>query len=481
MSDTDLTAQSTAFRNAISVIEGVEPRIAQAIRSELRDQRSSLKLIASENYASTASLLALGNWLSDKYAEGTIGHRFYAGCQNIDTVESVAAEHARELFGAQHAYVQPHSGIDANLVAYWAILAHRVQSPALDKAGVKSVYDLNDAQWASLRAELGNQRLMGLALDAGGHLTHGYRPNISGKMFDQHCYSTDPQTGVLDYAQVAQQVKEFKPLILVAGYSAYPRLINMAKMKEIADSVGAVLMVDMAHFAGLVAGKVATGEYDPVAYADVVTTTTHKSLRGPRGGLVLCTDEFKDAVDKGCPMVLGGPLSNMMAGKAVALAEARKPEFQTYARNIVDNAVALAEGLKKRGAKLVSDGTENHIVLLDVGSYGITGRQAEGALLESGIVTNRNSIPNDPNGAWFTTGIRFGTPALTSRGLGVAEMDTIAEMVDTALKATKPGTTSKGAPSKAQYVMQESVAARVHAQADELLAPFPLYPEVDLG
>ena len=473
--------ESQAFRAAIEVVEGVEPRIAEAIRAELRDQRASLKLIASENYASTATLLALGNWLSDKYAEGTSGHRFYAGCQNIDTVEDTAAEHARELFGAEHAYVQPHSGIDANLVAYWAILATKVQDPAIAAAGVKGIADLSDEDWTKLRHDLGNQRMMGLALDAGGHLTHGFRPNISGKMFEQRSYTTDPETELLDYDQVRAQAKEFKPLIFVAGYSAYPRLIDMAKMKEIADEVGAVFFVDMAHFAGLVAGKVATGDFDPVPFADVVTTTTHKSLRGPRGGLVLCKEEFKESVDKGCPMVLGGPLSNMMAGKAVALAEARKPEFADYAQRIVDNAKALADGLLKRGARLVSGGTDNHIVLLDVTGYGLTGRQAEGVLLESGVVTNRNSIPNDPNGAWFTSGIRLGTPALTSRGLGVDEMDRIASFIDTALKAAKPGTTSKGAPSKAQYVMQEGVAAKVHGAADELLQPFPLYPHVDLG
>ncbi|MDO5698329.1 MAG: glycine hydroxymethyltransferase [Dermatophilus congolensis] len=477
----ELSKESQAFRAAIEVVEGVEPTIAGAIRSELKDQRASLKLIASENYASPAALLAMGNWLSDKYAEGTSGHRFYAGCQNIDTVEDTAAMHARELFGAQHAYVQPHSGIDANLVAYWAILANKVQTPALEKAGVKSVYDLSEADWTQLRADLGNQKAMGMALDAGGHLTHGFRPNISGKMFNHMVYTADPETQMLDYDVVRQQAKEFKPLIFVAGYSAYPRLINMAKMKEIADEVGAVFFVDMAHFAGLVAGKVVTGEYDPVAYGDVVTTTTHKSLRGPRGGLVMCTEEFKEDVDKGCPMVLGGPLSHAMAGKAVALAEARKPEFQQYAQNIVANAKALADGLLSRGAKLVTGGTDNHLVVLDVTSYGLTGRQAETALLESGVVTNRNSVLNDPNGAWFTSGIRLGTPALTSRGLGTDEMEQIADMIDVVLKATKPSTTAKGEPSKAKFTMEDGVAAKVNDRANELLKPFPLYPEVDLG
>src|SRR4051812_37339118 len=295
---------SAAYESALKVIESVEPRIAAATRQELADQRDSLKLIASENYASPAVLLTMGTWFSDKYAEGTIGHRFYAGCQNVDTVEALAAEHARELFGAPYAYAQPHSGIDANLVAYWAILATRIEAPGLAEFGARGVNDLSEADWETLRAKLGNQRLLGMSLDSGGHLTHGFRPNISGKMFHQRSYGTDPETGLLDYAAVAAAAREFKPLVLVAGYSAYPRRVNFAKMREIADEVGATLMVDMAHFAGLVAGKVFTGDEDPVPHAHVTTTTTHKSLRGPRGGLVLATKEYSDAVDKGCPMVL---------------------------------------------------------------------------------------------------------------------------------------------------------------------------------
>lgn len=287
-------AESTAFRSALEVIRAVEPRVADAIGAELTDQRESLKLIASENYASPATLLAMGNWFSDKYAEGTVGRRFYAGCQNVDTVEALAAEHARELFGAAHAYVQPHSGIDANLVAFWAVLADRVESPALKKAQVRHVNDLTEADWFALRRELGNQRMLGMSLDAGGHLTHGFRPNISGKMFDQRSYGTDPETGLIDYDRVAEAAREFKPLILVGGYSAYPRKVNFRILREIADSVGATFMVDMAHFAGLVAGKVFTGDFDPVPHAHIVTTTTHKSLRGPRGGMVLCQPELAD-------------------------------------------------------------------------------------------------------------------------------------------------------------------------------------------
>ena len=467
--------ETTAFQAGLQVIDAVEPRIGAAIRAELTDQRESLKLIASENYASPATLLAMGNWLSDKYAEGTIGRRMYAGCRNVDTVETIAAEHARELFGAEYAYVQPHSGIDANLVAYWAILAARVEAPALKQLSARSVQDLSDDDWESLRHELGNQRLLGMSLDAGGHLTHGFRHNISGKMFHQNSYGVNAATGLLDYDALRTQAREFRPLIIVAGYSAYPRLINFRLMREIADDAGAVLMVDMAHFAGLVAGKVARGDFDPVPFADVVTTTTHKSLRGPRGGIVMATSQFAEFVDRGCPMVLGGPLPHVIAAKAVALAEARQPEFQTYAARIVDNARALAEGLAKRSGTVVTGGTDNHLVLLDVSSYGLTGRQAEQALLDSGIVTNRNSVPKDPNGPWYTSGIRLGTPALTTRGLGTAEMDTIAGLIDSVLTATQAG------QSKARYDLDQQLAHSVAGQAADLLAGYPLYPGVDLS
>jgi glycine hydroxymethyltransferase len=477
----DSNAVSTAYRSALDVIASVEPRIAEATRAELADQRASLKLIASENYASPAVLLTMGTWLSDKYAEGTIGHRFYAGCQNVDTVESLAAEHARELFGAQYAYAQPHSGIDANLVAFWAILATRIEAPALAAAGVKNVNAMEEDDWERLRGEFGSQRMLGMSLDAGGHLTHGFRPNISGKMFHQRSYGTDPKTGLLDYDKVAEAAREFRPLVLIAGYSAYPRRVNFAKMREIADEVGATLMVDMAHFAGLVAGKVFTGDEDPVPHAQITTTTTHKSLRGPRGGMVLADGEFSDAVDKGCPMVLGGPLGHVMAAKAVALAEARRPEFATYAQSVADNAKSLADGFMSRGAKLVTDGTDNHIVLLDVSNFGLTGRQAEAALLDSGVVTNRNSVPADPNGAWYTSGIRLGTPALTSRGFGADEFDTVAELVVDVLSNTTPAAAQDGKASKARYRLAEGVADRTKAASAEMLAAHPLYPGLDLA
>ncbi|MCO7221141.1 glycine hydroxymethyltransferase [Klenkia sp. PcliD-1-E] len=472
---TTTSRESVAFQTALEVIAEVEPTVAAAIGQELADQRSSLKLIASENYASPAVLLAMGNWMSDKYAEGTPGRRFYAACQNIDAVERLAADHATALFGADHAYPQPHSGIDANLVAFWAILAHRVEAPALAEAGVKNVDAMGAEDWARLRRSLGDQRMLGMSLDAGGHLTHGFRPNISGKMFEQASYGTDPATGLIDYAALRAQAQEFRPLILVAGYSAYPRLVDFAAMREIADEVGATLMVDMAHFAGLVAGKVLTGDFDPVAHADVVTTTTHKSLRGPRGGMVLCTEEYAPSVDRGCPLVLGGPLGNVMAAKAVAFAEARRPEFADYAQRIVDNSRALAEALLRRGVTLVTGGTDNHLVLADVSGAGLTGRQAEAALLESGLVTNRNAVPGDPNGPWYTSGVRLGTPALTTRGLGTAELAEVGDLMADVLEAT----TAEG-DSKVKFRIADGVAERTRARAAEIVGAHPLYPGVEL-
>ena len=471
----DAARASLAFQAGIDVIRAIEPVIADAIVGELGNQRSQLKLIASENYASPAVLLAMGNWLSDKYAEGTPGHRFYAGCEFVDVVERRAVQLATELFGADHAYVQPHSGIDANLVAFWAILAKQVETPELAALGMKHVNDATPDQWETLRRTLNNQRMIGMSLDTGGHLTHGFRPNISGKMFNQRSYGTDPTTGLLDYASVRDLALEFKPLVIVAGYSAYPRRINFATMREIADEAGATLMVDMAHFAGLVAGKVFTGDEDPIPHAHVVTTTTHKSLRGPRGGMVLCTDEYAEFVDKGCPMVLGGPIGNMMAAKAVALAEAKQPSFQTYAQRIVDNARAVANGLLSRGCTLVTGGTDNHLILLDVtSSFGLTGRQAESALLDAGVVTNRNSIPGDPNGAWYTSGVRMGMPALTTIGLGPDESDEVADIIVEVLR----GTAGTG---KAKYTLTEGLVAASRARCAELLGRFPLYPGLDLS
>src|SRR5215831_7702538 len=320
-----LSSDTLAFAAAIDRVARVLPDVAESILQELRDQRSKLKLIASENFASPAVLLAMGNWLSDKYAEGAPGHRFYAGCDNVDAIESKAAELAKNLFGADHAYVQPHSGIDANLVAFWTVLTHRVENPELERLGKKAVGELSPEEWESLRRELGNQKMMGMALDSGGHLTHGFRPNVSGKLFRYSAYGVHPETCLLDYDAVRKRAKEERPALLIAGYSSYPRRVNFRIFREIADEIGATLMVDMAHFAGLVAGRVFTGDDDPVKHAHIITTTTHKTLRGPRGGLVLCQKGLADIVDRGCPLVLGGPLPHVMAAKAVALREASEP------------------------------------------------------------------------------------------------------------------------------------------------------------
>jgi glycine hydroxymethyltransferase len=474
------TVESAIYQQILAVVAGVEPRVAQATAQELSDQRASLKLIASENYASLPTLMAMGTWLSDKYAEGTIGRRFYAGCRNIDTVEAVAAEHARALFGADYAYVQPHSGIDANLVAYWAILSRRVESPTLQRLGAATVNDLADADWEALRREFNTQKVMGMSLDAGGHLTHGFRHNISGKMFQQRSYGTDPTTGLIDYQALRQAARDWRPLILVAGYSAYPRRVNFARMRQIADEVGATLFVDMAHFAGLVAGGVFTGEDNPIPYAHIVASTTHKSLRGPRGGFVLATPEYAEAVDRGCPLVLGGPLGQVMAAKAVAFAEARTAAFRSYAAQVASNAQALAEALTRRGVPLVTGGTDNHLILIDVSGFALTGRQAEAALLEAGIVTNRNAIPRDPNGAWYTSGVRIGTPALTTRGFTAADFDHVGDLIAQVLRSTAPAQGPQG-PSKAKFILADGVAQRVSARARELLADHPLYPGLDLS
>lgn len=325
---------AAAYFAALDTVAAVSPVAATAVVRELQDQRHSLKLIASENYSSLATQLAQGNLFTDKYAEGYPGHRFYAGCDNVDAVESEAVELAKRLFGADHAYVQPHSGADANLVAFSAILSARVQAPALERLGLEDPSKATPEQWDAIRSELNGQRLLALDYYSGGHLTHGYRHNISARLFDVATYAVDRTSGLLEMETIRRQAREFRPLILLAGYSAYPRRINFRELREIADEVGAVFMVDMAHFAGLVAGKAFTGDFDPVAHAHIVTTTTHKTLRGPRGGMVLCKAEFAEWVDKGCPAILGGPLPHVMAAKAVAFREALRPEFERYTKQV---------------------------------------------------------------------------------------------------------------------------------------------------
>ena len=469
------------FYAAVDAMRAVDPFVAKHVVQELADQRSNVKLIASENYSSLAVQQAMGNLLTDKYAEGYPWHRFYAGCDNVDAIEEHGAKLARDLFGASHAYLQPHSGADANLVAFLAILATRVESRLLDRFEVKNVSALSEEQFAQLRAELNNQRMLGMDYYSGGHLTHGYRFNISARMFDARSYTVDRETGLLDLDALRAQVQELRPLILLAGYSAYPRKIDFARMREIADEVGATFMVDMAHFAGLVAGKVFTGAYDPVPHAHIVTSTTHKTLRGPRGGIVLSSVEYADAVDKGCPAVLGGPLPHVMAAKAIALQEAAQPAFAEYAARIVDNAQTLAAALQKHGMTVATGGTDNHIVLADVAaSYGLTGRQAESVLRTVGMTLNRNSLPFDVNGPWYTSGLRLGTPAITTLGMGSAEIEEIADVMTTALRATTPVVTN-GTPSKAKYVIEPQAEAEARSRMAALCQEFPVYPEIDLS
>ncbi len=472
---------SLGFYASIDAMRGVDPVVAERVVQELSDQRSNIKLIASENFSSLAVQLAMGNLLTDKYAEGYAGHRFYAGCDNVDAIEARGAEIARELFGAEHAYLQPHSGIDANLVAFLAVLATRVENGLLERLGAKNVSALSDEQFAQLRAELHDQRLLGMDYYSGGHLTHGYRFNVSARMFDARSYSVDRATGLLDLDALRAQVHEVRPLILLAGYSAYPRKIDFARMREIADEVGAIFMVDMAHFAGLVAGKVFTGAYDPVPHAHVVTSTTHKTLRGPRGGIVLSNAEYADAVDKGCPAVLGGPLAHIIASKAIALREASRPAFREYAARIVENARTFAESLQRHGMTVATGGTDNHLVLADVAtSYGLTGRQAESALRTAGMTLNRNSLPFDANGPWYTSGLRLGTPAVTTLGMGAAEIEEIAEVITNVLRATTPVVTN-GTPSKAKYVTEAHAEAEAKSRIAALCQKFPVYPEIDLS
>lgn len=476
----NLNPAMTAYVANLQMVSKVAPEIAADIVNELENQRNHLKLVASENYCSLSTQLAMGNLLTDKYAEGYPEHRYYGGCVNIDAVENTAAHEAEELFGADYAYVQPHSGADANLVAYWAILSKTVETPTLEELGVKSLNDLTSEQFDELRHKFGNQKLMGLDYSCGGHLTHGYKMNVSARMFESHPYGVDRETGLLDYDAIEKQAMEVKPLILLAGFSAYPRKINFRRFREIADKCGAVLMVDMAHFAGLVAGKVLTGDYDPVKWADIVTSTTHKTLRGPRGALILCKKEFADYVNKGCPMVLGGPLGHVMAAKAVALKEARTPEYQKYAQNVVKNAQALAESCKSYGMPLQTGGTENHLMLVDVTVYGLTGKQAEAALFACGVTANANALPYDKNGAWWTSGIRIGTPGLTTLGMDTEDMKEVASIIDFVLRGTKPGVTKDGKKAKGKIELDPEVETKAKERVKALLSKHVLYPELDL-
>lgn len=377
-----------------------DPEVMEAIELEINRQREHLELIASENFVSSQVMEAMGSQMTNKYAEGYPGRRYYGGCEFVDKVENLAIDRLKKLFGADHANVQPHSGSNANLGVYFAVL----------KPGDK---------------------VLGMNLSQGGHLTHGSPVNISGTYFNFVAYGVDKETEMIDYDEVRQIALKEKPKMIVAGASAYPRIIDFAKFREIADEVGAYLMVDMAHIAGLVAAGL---HPNPVPYADFVTTTTHKTLRGPRGGAILCKEEYAKAIDKAIfPGIQGGPLMHVIAAKAVSFGEALKDEFKEYQKQVVKNAKALAEALKERGFRLVSGGTDNHLILLDVRNRGLTGKRAEELLEQVNVTTNKNTIPFDPESPFITSGIRIGTPALTTRGMKEEEMKRIGEIMDLAL------------------------------------------------
>ena len=453
---------------------------AEQFNKELDMQRKTLKLIASENYCSLIALFSHANLFSDKYAEGCIGKRFYSGCEQLDAIEDDAVTILKRVFKVDHAYVQPHSGADANLVAYMAVIGKFIEEKGLDAFSdqgkrPKNIMSLSQEEFFKLRSRLNGLKMLGMDLNAGGHLTHGYRMNISSLLFEPHYYGVDQTTGLISYDEIATIAKREKPQLIVAGYSAYPRKIDFALMRSICDEVGATLMVDMAHFSGLVAGGVWKGKYDPAKYADIITSTTHKTLRCPRGGIVLCKEAYKPYVDKGCPHVLGGPLGQVIAAKGVAFRELETPEFKDYAHQVVRNAQALAQALVEGGAKILTGGTDNHMVIIDVEeSFGLNGRQAEKALLAIGISLNRNTIPNDKNGPWYTSGVRLGTPACTTRGLKEDDMKQIGQWMCSHLHAVKPDP-----DSKANYYVDNAKETEMASAVQNMLLQFPLYPELD--
>lgn len=401
-----------------------DPEIGNAVRAEYNRQRRGIELIASENVVSEAVLLAAGTVLTNKYAEGYPAHRYYGGCQCVDVVERIAIRRACELFGAEHANVQPHSGSQANTAVYVALL-----NPG--------------------------DTVLGMSLADGGHLTHGSPVNLSGKYYHFVPYGVDAQTGRIDYDELERLAKEHKPKLIVAGASAYPREIDFARMAEIAHGVGAYLMVDMAHIAGLVAAGL---HMSPVPYADVVTTTTHKTLRGPRGGLILCKEELAKAIDKAIfPGIQGGPLLHIIAAKAVCLGEALKPSFKEYQEKLLENSKAFADALLKEGFDLVTGGTDNHLCLIDLRPMNTTGRDMEVRLDEVGITVNKNAIPNDPQKPNIASGIRVGTAAVTTRGFGVKEMQLVAHLMGQVARDF------------------EGNRDAVRAAVDELCDRFPLY------
>lgn len=466
---------SLAKKLELMALENTDPELHKSILSELKDQRTYLKLIASENFSSLAVQGVMGNWLTDKYAEGYPNHRFYAGCENVDEIENIAIERAKKLFQAEHAYVQPHSGADANLIAYVAILKAKVEHEFLHEIGEKNLQNLNQDDWEKLREIMLSQTMLAMDYKTGGHISHGYRMNVSANLFRTVYYGVDEHTNLINYDEIRSLALKHKPLFIIAGYSSYPRKINFQKFREIANEIGAVLMVDMAHFAGLVAGKVYINEYNPVPYADIITTTTHKTMRGPRGGLILCKQWLADFVDKGCPYVIGGPLENMIAAKAVCFKEALEEDFSRYAQKILENSNLLAKELINLGLEVVTKGTENHMVLVDVNkTFNINGRVAEKALRECGLTVNRNILPFDRQGPWYTSGIRIGTPAITTLGMGENEVKIIARLIFKVLSAVKTIP-----ESKTKYELNEGVASEVKHEVENLLNKFPLYPKIE--
>lgn len=382
--------------DSINQIAQKDPAVAEAIAAEYERECDGIELIASENVVSTEVLMAAGSVLTNKYAEGYPGKRYYGGCDCVDVVENIARERAKQIFGAEHANVQPHSGSQANTAVYIALL-----NPG--------------------------DTVLGMSLAHGGHLTHGSPVNLSGLYYHFVPYGVDEQTHRIDYDEVERLAKEHRPKLIIAGASAYPRAIDFARFSQIAKKVGAYLMVDMAHIAGLVAAGL---HQNPVPYADVVTTTTHKTLRGPRGGMILCREELAKKIDKAIfPGIQGGPLMHIIAAKAVCFGEAMTPEFKAYQKNVVDNAATLAQALLNNGFSLVSGGTDNHLILVDLRNFNITGKELEHRLDEVHITVNKNAIPNDPQSPFITSGIRLGTPAVTTRGFGAAEMVQIADMI----------------------------------------------------
>lgn len=406
-----------------------DPEIVEALNLELKRQRDNIELIASENIVSEAVLETMGTVLTNKYAEGYPGKRYYGGCEYVDIPEQIARDRAKELFGAEHANVQPHSGAQANLAVYLAVL----------KPG---------------------DTVLGMNLAHGGHLTHGNPANASGLLYNFVAYGVNDQTFTIDYEELRKAAFKHRPRLIVAGASAYPRAIDFEKIGQIANDVGALFMVDMAHIAGLVAG----GEHqNPVPYAHFVTTTTHKTLRGPRGGLILCRKAWAAAIDKAVfPGTQGGPLMHIIAAKAVALGEALQPSFKDYARNVVINAKALSEALVAEGLNIVSGGTDNHLMLIDTRNLNITGKEAEHVLDSVAITVNKNAIPFDPTSPFITSGIRLGTPAVTTRGMDVEAMKTIAKVIALTLRNTK----------------DEATLAQARKMVADLTAQYPLYPNL---